>query len=84
MSSTRVFLVEAYAAASSEVDSLSAAAGRVGGGSVGARAIRHIRSILVPEDETCLHLYEAESAESLADAIKVAAMRAERIVEVRS
>jgi hypothetical protein len=34
--------------------------------------VYHVRSILIPEDETCIHLYRAESIE----AVRVAAARA--------
>ncbi len=34
--------------------------------------VHHVRSILIPEDETCIHLYRAESI----DAVRVAAARA--------
>jgi hypothetical protein len=34
--------------------------------------VHHVRSILIPEDETCIHLYRAESME----AVRVAAARA--------
>ncbi len=34
--------------------------------------VHHVRSILIPEDETCIHLYRAESIE----AVRVAAARA--------
>jgi hypothetical protein len=46
--------------------------------------VRFLRSILVPEDETCFYLYWAESAE----AVRIAATRAglvfERVSEVVS
>jgi len=41
-----------------------------------------LRSIMVPEDEICLHIFEAESADSLASAIAEVELRAQRIVEV--
>ena len=34
--------------------------------------VHHVRSILIPEDETCIHLFRAESIE----AVRVAAARA--------
>jgi len=46
--------------------------------------VRYLRSIFVPEDEICFHLFEAGSAESVARAIDRADLRAQRIVEVRS
>lgn len=80
MSATRTFLVEAYAPAASEVDRVSAQARLAV--SAGPPIVRHIRSILVPEDELCLHLFEADSAAVLAVAVGGAAMTAPRIVEV--
>jgi hypothetical protein len=34
--------------------------------------VHHVRSILIPEDETCIHLFRAESIE----AVRVTAVRA--------
>jgi hypothetical protein len=44
-------------------------------------AVRYLRSILIPGDETCLHLVEADSAEDVADAFERAGVVADRIVE---
>ena len=43
--------------------------------------IRYIRSIFVPEDEICFHLYEGGSAASVENAIAAAGLAFERIVE---
>lgn len=83
MSDSRTFLVEAYAPATSDVLALSARA-EAAAASETRSAVRHIRSILVPEDEICFHLFEAGSADSVARAIDKADLRAQRIVEVRS
>jgi hypothetical protein len=40
-----------------------------------------VRSILIPGDETCLHLVEAESAEEVAETFEQAGLVADRIVE---
>jgi hypothetical protein len=88
MPNHRTFLVEAYAPATSELATLSrqaqaaaeSAAATAGTGS----PLRHIRSFLVPEDEICFHLFEAGSADTVARAIGIAEMRAQRIVEIRS
>jgi hypothetical protein len=79
----RTFLVEAYAAGSSEFEPLAEQAQLLASAPSDA-SIRHLRSILIPEDEICFHLYEAESADSIAAALSSVAMRANRIVEVRS
>jgi hypothetical protein len=78
MTALRTFLVEAYAPASSDPGSLASQADSA------ARpdSIHRLRSILVPEDEICFHLFEAESADTLASAIAEAEVRAQRIVEV--
>ena len=81
--SSRTFLVEAYAPASSELAALSRHADAAAASETGA-PIRHIRSILVPEDEICFHLFEASSADTVARALGNADLRAQRIVEVRS
>jgi hypothetical protein len=44
-------------------------------------AVRYVRSILIPGDETCLHLVEADSAERVAVAFEQAGLAADRIVE---
>jgi len=82
MPRTRTFMVEAYAPASSEIADLSAQARRAE--RADDSAVKHLRSILVPDDEICFHLYEAESADTVAHAIHVGGMRAQRIVEVKS
>ena len=84
VSPRRTFLVEAYAPSSSDVGGLSEQAQLAALTADGVGPIHHLRSILVPEDEICLHLFEAESAESVARAIGDANLRAQRIVEVRS
>jgi hypothetical protein len=49
---------------------------------LGARnGVRYLRSILIPGDETCLHLVEAASAEQVAAAFEQAGLVADRIVE---
>ena len=44
-------------------------------------AVRYVRSILIPGDETCLHLVEADSPERVAEAFERAGLTADRIVE---
>jgi len=78
MTVLRTFLVEAYAPASSDPDWLASQADSA----ATTDSIHRLRSILVPEDEICFHLFEAESADSLASAIAGAELRAQRIVEV--
>jgi uncharacterized protein DUF4242 len=46
--------------------------------------VRFVRSIFVPEDETCFHLYLAESIEAVHAAAGRAALRVERVAEALS
>lgn len=43
--------------------------------------VRYLRSIFVPEDETCFLLFEAGSAEAVREAAQRAALQFERIAE---
>jgi hypothetical protein len=43
--------------------------------------VRYIRSIFVPEDETCFLVYEAASAEAVRAAVRCAALPFERVTE---
>lgn len=43
------------------------------------RAVRYLRSIFVPEDETCFLLYEADSADLVTEAVARAGLRLEHI-----
>jgi hypothetical protein len=43
--------------------------------------IRYLRSLFVPEDETCFHTFAAESSEIVAAAAERAGLRPVRIVE---
>ena len=67
------YLVELYTV----TDPDSADLARLGDGT----AVRYVRSILIPGDETCLHLVEADSAEDVAEAFEQAGLAADRIVE---
>ena len=68
------YLVELYSV-DANVD--SAVLGSLGDG----MSVRHLRSILIPGDETCLHLVEADSVEQVAEAFRQAGLEADRIVE---
>ena len=67
------YLVELYTI----TDLDAAVLARLGEGT----AVRYVRSILIPGDETCLHLVEADSAERVAEAFEQAGLAADRIVE---
>jgi len=42
--------------------------------------VRHLRSIFVPEDETCFYLYEAPSVEAVQEVARRAALSFERVM----
>jgi Protein of unknown function (DUF4242) len=44
--------------------------------------VRYLRSIFIPSDETCFHLFEAPSADAVDQVSRRAAFEYERIVEV--
>lgn len=44
-------------------------------------AIRYLRSVLIPADETCFHLVEAASEDAVAELARRAKLVFERIVE---
>jgi hypothetical protein len=48
------------------------------------KPVRFLRSIFVPEDETCFYLYEAPSAETVRAAAARAGLRFHRITEAVS
>jgi hypothetical protein len=43
--------------------------------------VRFVRSIFVPEDETCFYLYEAESSDAVLEAARRADLRVDRIAQ---
>ena len=47
------------------------------------KAVRYLRAIFVPEDETCFFLYEAASAEAVGEAARRAGLSSGRIAEAR-
>lgn len=67
------YLVELYTTAEPDPAVLA----RLGHGT----AVCYLRSILIPGDETCLHLVEADSAEHVWKAFEQAGLAADRIVE---
>jgi hypothetical protein len=67
------YLVELYSIATPNAATLE----HLGDGGT----VRYVRSILIPGDETCLHLVEADSATQVADAFDRIGLQADRIVE---
>jgi hypothetical protein len=45
------------------------------------RQVRLVRSIVVPEEETCFYLFQAETADAVREAATRAGLRFERVVE---
>ena len=72
------YLVESYATDSAVGDQRVRAAHAAAIGS----GITYIRTTIVPGDQTVLHLFEASSSEALLEAVGVAALDCDRIVEV--
>ncbi|MGD0084471.1 MAG: nickel-binding protein [Acidimicrobiales bacterium] len=44
-------------------------------------SIEFVRSIFVPEDETCIHIYQADSIEAVREVAARAALRFDRVSE---
>ena len=70
------YVVELYASGATPPAALARSAQSA------ARAeIRYLRSIFLPEDETCLHVFEATSPSALRSAAEQAGIAVARIVE---
>ena len=76
------YLLEAYTPASAlleEIESrLRTAAAEL---TESGTPVRYVRSILVPEDETCFHLLEGPSSEAVAETARRAGISTPRITE---
>lgn len=76
------WLVEGYAPASTDLAAVEErareAAFRL---TLGGTPVRYVRTILVREDETCFHMFEAASVESVRKVAQWARLSAQRIVE---
>ena len=84
MQRPRSYLAEAYTARSRAAE-VEAAARRATVAAAAlaetGRAVRYVRTVFVPGDETCFYLFEADAAEDVADALRRAGIDCERIVE---
>jgi hypothetical protein len=74
------YLVEAYAPASQELGDIDA---RINMSVATAPGVTHLTSILIPEDETCFHIFEAESRDVVLGVSDAAGLSPLRIVETR-
>jgi hypothetical protein len=75
-------MVELYAPASTEASGARAAEGATRSLRDEGLAVRYLRSIVIPGDETCFHVFEAPSAEAVREVGRRAAIRFDRIVPV--
>ncbi len=74
------FLIEVYA---SQHEPRAAARARLAAEEVTREGtpVRYLRSIFVPEDETCFYLYEASSVEAVRAAAARAELRSDHLAE---
>lgn len=76
------FLVEAYASGTADLAEIEARAELAASDlSTGRSPVHHLRSIFVPADETCFHIFEAPSREAVVSAIEGAGLAYERVSE---
>jgi hypothetical protein len=76
------YLVEAYTPATIRIAELEARARRTADRlSKNGTRVRYVRAIYVPEDELCMHLVDAASADEADDLIRRAGISPDRIVE---
>jgi hypothetical protein len=71
------YLVETYTPVNREAEAKAGFA-RIG---EGGAPVRHLRVTFIPEDETCFHIVEGPSLDAVCEALAVAAVSYERIVE---
>jgi Protein of unknown function (DUF4242) len=81
------FLLEVYAARH-DSGAVGSAARRARAAAIALASegpdVRYVRCIFVPEDETCLYVYEADSAETVHEVARRAGLPVDRVVEARS
>ena len=81
------FVVETYLSALDEDEperTIARASAAIGEISAAGQAIRYVRSIFIPVDETCLLVVEAGSAELVAVAIERAGLDPDRIARAET
>ena len=74
---TATYLVEGYERRGTALDGLEA---RCRVAADGFDGVRYVRSILVPEDETCFHLFEGPSEEAVRKVGALAGLAPLRVV----
>jgi len=81
------FLVEIYfSRAAADVVAHSAESARIAAEELTREGtpVRYLKSIFVPEDETCLMLYESSSADAVDEAARRAGLQVDRVAAVSS
>jgi len=78
------FLVEVYAPMRADGLARAVARARRAAGEMSREGtpIRHLRATLIPEDETCFHLFEAPSTKAAGEASRRAGLHFARVVAV--
>jgi hypothetical protein len=77
------YLVETYISKSLAADAFAAGRRARAAALELSRAgapVRYVRTTVLPEDETCFHLFEAESEDTVVEACRRAGLRSPRIV----
>jgi hypothetical protein len=76
------YLVEAHMPAGTDAAEVAARARKAAQGLSGEdTAVRYVRSVFVPADETCFHFFEAVSEAAVREASKRGGLSAHRVVE---
>ena len=75
------FILESYVPASEARLFSHAEMRRIARALARTEEVRHLRSIFVPQDETCFHLLAGPSAHAVSEAAQEASLRFERVVE---
>lgn len=75
------YLIEAYVAGGDMADLQARARAAAETMSNEGQPVRYLRSVLVRADETCFHLFEAGSRDTVAELAQRAELAYERIVE---
>jgi len=76
------WLVEAYAPGTTNLAEVEERAREAASTlTLAGTPVRYVRSILVREDETCFHVFEAGSVENVREVTRRALLSAQRIVE---
>jgi hypothetical protein len=78
------FLVELYVCRSQAADDAPARRARAAARELEREGVpvRYVRTTLLPDDETCFHVFEAPSLEAVAEASRRAGLDGARIVRV--